>query len=284
MDVKIMCSEIVSFLSQIKWDNILSLLFGALISGYISYNFLKRRERDKLKKDLQVKAAEQILEEIRVVNDKASMLFIPDFTAFQGYNSTLECAEKNISSENDLPIVKKTIEEIRSNQLQQAKDRARKCMDNFFDSWKEYSLSFCRFINSFETKLIVLNVFIGIKELLGEELMEIMNIENKIMHLYHFDINGCITYSKLIDVELINQMQKLENELQEKKAHIVSIFYDLKVGLQNEFLGELFDFRIQERQPKDKERYPVYRAGYEHTFRNEIKVLDENPEKNNITI
>jgi hypothetical protein len=43
-----------------------------------------------------VVSAEQILEEIRVVGDKSSMLFIPDFTSFQSYSSIVIFLEKNL--------------------------------------------------------------------------------------------------------------------------------------------------------------------------------------------
>lgn len=255
-------STIAKLICTIKWTNFLSVLLGGLTTGYITYKFLKRREKDKLKVDLQIKAAEQILEEIRVVGDKSSMLFIPDLTSFQSYSSTAIFSEKNS------PATTSAMQDFyNGGQLNQAKDRVRKCMDNFFELWKDYAFSYCKFINSFETKLVILNKFIGIKELLSEELKVMMEIENRIMHLYQFEISDCITYSKPIDDNLINQIKALENIFQEKKADIISIFHDLNVGLQNEFLGDLFGFKIPDRQPIDEIRYPVYKAGYKHIFK-----------------
>lgn len=254
MNIKAIWLNIINLLSYVKWDNILSVLFGALVSGFISYNFLKRREKYKLRQDLQIKVTEQILEDIKTVNEKAAMLFIPDFSSFKGYNSTLEYIEKNM------------LTELNSNQLQWSKDRISKNMDKFFDIWNEYSSSFSRFSISFENKQIILNKFIGINELLGEELMKMLTIEDEIMHLYHFDISDYVTYSNPISVDLINKMEELHNEFQEKKAYIISVFYDLKIELQNEYLGELFEFKIPERCPKDKDKYPVYKAGYIHTY------------------
>jgi len=272
MDIRAVFAQIAVLLSYIKLDNIISLLIGALLSGFISYIFLKKREKDKLRKDLQLKAAEQILEEIRLVNDKSSMLFIPDFTSFQGYNSTLEFIESNKPLEGDLPIIKKTVEELNTNQLQWSKDRILKCMNSFFEIWKEYAYSYCRFINLFESKQVILNKFIGIKELLGEQLTEIMEIENKIMRLYHFEISPCVTYSNPISTELINKMQELDNELMEKTTDICSIFYDFTIEIQNEFLGKLFGYEIPARQPVDKVKYPVYKAGYVHIKKKEMEL------------
>lgn len=268
MSIESMLATISKIVSTFKWDNFISILIGGLITGYISYKFLKRREKDKLKIDLQVKATEQLLEDIKVVDDKASKLFIPGFSSFQDYNSTLTHIENNMLSD-DYPMVKSTMEDLYNKQLNQAKDRVSKSMDNFFESWNEYSLSYSKFINSFETKMVILNKFIGIKELLFDELKLIMNIENKIMNLYYFEISNYITYSKPIDNSLINQLADLENNLQEKKVDIISIFYDMKIGLQNEFLGELYEFKIPTRQPIDEVKYPVYKPGYKHSIRQE---------------
>lgn len=272
MDIGAVYAKIAVLQSYIKLDNIVSVLLGAFISGYISYRFLKKRERDKLKKDLQLKATEQILDEIRIVNDKSSMLFIPDLASFEGYNSILEFVQSNKPQEDDLVIVKKTVEELNTNQLQWSKDRILKCMNDFFEIWKEYSYSYCRFINLFETKQIILNRFIGIKDLLGEQLTEIMDIESRIMHFYHFDINPCVTYSNPISNELINEMQALNNELMEKRVDISSIFYDFTIELQNEFLGELFAHEIPSRQPVDTVNHPVYKAGYKHMRKQEMRL------------
>lgn len=265
---------ITNLLSAINLGNIISLFIGGLITGLISYKFLQKREKDKLKKDLQIKATEEILEIAREVNDKASRFLFPDFTSFQGYNDTLSHLEKNKPSSG----VSKTdsiISDLHNSQLNQAKDEVRNCMNNFFENRKEYAFSYCRFLNIFETKLVILNKFIGINELLSDKFKEIMDIETKIMDLYHFEISTCVTYSRPIENDLIEKMAALDNRLLEIKADIMCIYYDLSVALQNEFLSDVFGFKIPCRQPIDSIRFPVYKAGYKHIRKQEEFIVDE---------
>lgn len=236
-----------------------SVLFGALISALFSYNFTKWRENQRLKIDLQVKTVEQLLESMKVFGDASASMFIPNITSFSGYNLMLKnYKERKLVEDNSLNGI---LDDVNRKQVERSKDSIRQCMDSYFELWKTYSATFISIINILESKEVILNKFVGFKDILLVEYNSISKIYNDIMNLYQFEITQKIIYFEPIEEPYIASISNYDNEFMKKRIDITSILWDLKVGLQNEFLSKLFKYKVPLRKPMDK-NFPVYEPGY----------------------
>jgi len=235
------------FIATINWNYAGSVLFGGLITSIISYFFIKKREINKLRIELEFKAAEQLLEQIKSFNDTSSQMYIKDFTVFREYNSSLKHYKEDYNVNNN-------------------KEKLNKCTKCIIDYLNDYQLlqkSFSGVINILEAKEVILNKYIGIKLLLMEEFGLLYKIHEKRMNLYFNEIYQSIDNIKEIKEECLENFKNYGNEFNKKQEDIRFIIWDLRVGIQNEFLSKIFDYKVSERQPIDN-KFPVYKPGYKY--------------------
>jgi len=263
-----MINRFFDFITIINWNYAGSILFGALITSIISYFLVKKREINKLRIELQFKAAEQLLEHIKSFDDASSQMYIKDFSIFSAYNSSLLCykeAEDNYTDNDDFNA-NKTNKEIRNKQIECEKETANKCtkcINDFLHDYQLFQKSFSAVINILESKEVILNKYIGFKHILLVEYGLLFNIHEKRIDLYFNEISQSIINSKEIKDVYLENLQDYGNEFKKKQEDIRFIIWDLRVGLQNEFLSKIFKYKVPERQPIDK-KSPVYKPGYKY--------------------
>lgn len=124
-----MMNQLFDFITIINWNYGVSVLLGALITGIISYVLTTKREINKLKIEVQLRVAEQLLEHLRILKDASSQLYIKDYSIFKAYNFSLQYykeTEDNYTDNDDFNL-NKTKKEIRNKQLECEKEAANKC-------------------------------------------------------------------------------------------------------------------------------------------------------------
>jgi hypothetical protein len=125
--------------------------------------------------------------------------------------------------------------------------------------WEKSSKSILEFTYFFESREVVLNKFVGMKETYLEQLSEIReatgNYSEYLGRIYYSTyLNGIV----LSEEELID----LENKTKEFNEYIFDFLgyvHDFIIELQNAFLSETFGYSIPIRQPTDS-RYKVLKA------------------------
>jgi len=238
-----------------------SVLFGAIISAFIVHNFTKKRENKRLKIDIQLKCSEQMLECIKAFGDSSSKMFIPTSSVFTNYNTTIQHNPKLETNDSDSFNTNYIINDLKAKKIEQSKDNIINTMDTYMELWIIFYSSFLSIISILESKEVILNKFIGFKTLALVEFDKLSKIHNDIMHLYHFEITQNMIAVELIEENYTKTLNEYEYEFMEKRIDIGSIMWDLKVGIQNEFLSKLFKYKVPLRKPLDK-NIPVYKAGY----------------------
>lgn len=140
-----------------------------------------------------------------------------------------------------------------------------KMHNDYLVDYQLFQKSFSTVINNLESKEVILNKYIGFKHLLMVESGLLFNIYEKRINLYFNEISQSIINSKEIKDVYLKNFQDYENEFKRKLEDIRFILWDLRVGLQNEFLSKIFKYKVPERQPIDK-KLPVYKPGYKYPF------------------
>lgn len=140
-----------------------------------------------------------------------------------------------------------------------------KMHNDYLVDYQLFQKSFSTVINNLESKEVILNKYIGFKHLLMVESGLIFNIHEKRINLYFNEISQSIINSKEIKDVYLKNLQDYGNEFKRKLEDIRFISWDLRVGLQNEFLSKIFKYKVPERQPIDK-KLPVYKPGYKYPF------------------
>jgi hypothetical protein len=258
--------EIINFIMSINWSYLAwvgSAIVGATISASISYIFTKKRENQRLRIDLQAKATDQLLESIKVFIDASSGMFIPGISFFDSFNTTFRNFPLwEAISEGNSGIISEE-GKINKRQVEQAKKNIFDTMNSYLDLWGTYTKSFISIISILESKEVIFNKFVGFRYLLLDEFNKLNDIHNDITSLYNLEIRPDLINSMPIKESQLARLHEYEDKFMEKRADITAIMWDLRVGVQNEFLSKLFKYKVKLRQPT-VEGYQVYKTGYIH--------------------
>ncbi|HZK70732.1 MAG TPA: hypothetical protein VFD03_04310 [Clostridia bacterium] len=240
------------------WKEVWLILFGALISTIISSIFSRKRQNQLLRIDLQVKTSRELIQAIKEVSDRANGIMFPSFIWFNNYNNTLQNFKP---TDEQLNPYNKFVNQFVHDQIENSKAKARESYIQYNDLWIEYYKSFFVATSILEANEVILSKFVGIRNLLFDEMSDLSEMYNEFADLYHSNISSNITYSKQIDAETLKRVDDFKAEIMKKCIDINCIFGDLQVGLQNEFMSKLFKYTVPYRQPKDKS-YQVYKPDF----------------------
>ncbi len=235
------------------------IIFGAFVSAAISTFFSRRREKQLLVKDLQAKASNDLLTDIERFFNISNSIMFPSFLFFGNYNSVIATCKPIDPSQLD--NYNKYLNEFIHNRIENSKELARNDYNKYNESWQKYCETFFKVIYKLEANEVIFNRFTGIKNLMLDEFVTLSEMHQEFVDLYFDQIANNITNSRSIDEEVLKRVDNFRDAFMKKCLDINTIIYDLRIGLQNEFLGELFKYKVPERQPKDPS-FQVYRPGF----------------------
>lgn len=262
---------VVNFILAIKWQSVCSILFGAVISAFISYKFTKWRENQRLRIDIQIKTADLLIDTVNNFRNASASMISSNFISFKNYNTALQY-NQTIEGETDAPLdVTRDINKLKWGQIEQAKENVRKNYNDYYDRWQTYSKAFFPIISILESKEVILNKFIRFRCSRLDEFQKLSEMKNDFVTLYHFDITKNVINSQAIDEVSLRKVDEYQQKFMEKCVKISGIMWDLQVDLQNEFLSKLFNYTVPKRQPQDK-TIPVYKQGFVYDVNNESKI------------
>ncbi|GIM29882.1 hypothetical protein CPJCM30710_25480 [Clostridium polyendosporum] len=229
--------KVIKFFVSQDWKNVipdsLSSLIGSLlgvyVGGRITYKVTKRLDMGKLRKDLELKAAEEMLICIEELLNKL-------ITA----NILIMSFNRNVS------IYLNSRTNIDNNIIQEVSD-----------AWNDYAKAYNKMLFKFDARRIVLREFWYIRELVYDECNLLREMENECIQLIS-DIyyNRILMGSEIVPQEVEDLEEKL-SIFNDKSFDILSYLYDLQIKLQNQFLNDIFDnYKISYREPLDS-KYKV---------------------------
>lgn len=211
-----MLTQVSDFFGQLNWITIVSALIsgltGVMTGTLITYKLNGKREKEKLRRDLQIKAVDNILKDIKLCLDK--LLNISAFIA--DFEFLLDLSDKE-------SIIK-----------------------NFSDVYLEYQESYENFIHTLDTRAIIFIKFQNIKNSIGsinanlfKEYIRLQNIFNELRY-NNFKSNLNKDQKKIVatSCEFIEK-----NCLDLNKSFSIFI-----IDLQNEFLSDLFKCTLPKKE------------------------------------
>ncbi|WP_286908020.1 hypothetical protein [Clostridium sp. UBA1652] len=234
-------AKLSSFILSINLQSVYSVLFGAIISAYISYRFTKWRENQRLKIDLQIKTTDMLIDIIKNFNTSASIMTSKNFVFFNIYNSTLESNTIDDSLDkinNDFKIML----------INQAKKNAINNFEEYNEIWINYSKSFMPIISILESREVILNKFLKDKDELINEFQKLIDLQNDFTTLYYNDISNKIIFNQLIADTSLEKVDTYQQKFMEQCIYVSCKVWDLQVKLQNEFLSKLFNYTVPPRK------------------------------------
>ena len=251
-----MMNQLFDFLTTINWNYGVSILFGALISGIISYVLTEKREINKLKIEVQLRVAEQLLDHLRIFKDASSYLYIKDLdikgdSIFKTYNSLLNYKEKEDNNAN-----KDNINIFRNKQIEDVMKKINNCMVYYHDDFESYNTSLMGVCNILESKAVILNKFQHFEYALLKELRLYSTSIAAPISTCFTDISQNISIAKEIGEECLKNLGDCEIELKKKKDVMLLIIQELSVGVQNEYLSKIFKYKVP--QAKNSE-FPAHK-------------------------
>ncbi|MEK5505584.1 hypothetical protein MKX46_07260 [Paenibacillus sp. FSL P4-0113] len=125
--------------------------------------------------------------------------------------------------------------------------------------WEKSSKSILEFTYFFESREVVLNKFVGMKDIYLEQLSEIREVIGR-----YSEYLGGIYYSRYLNGIVLSEEELIdfENRTKEFNEYIFDFLgyvHDFIIELQNAFLSETFEYSIPVRQPTDP-KYKVLKA------------------------
>jgi hypothetical protein len=239
-------ANLINFLKQIGL-----IAIGALIPAISAYFVNNRREKSIVKINMQARAAEELLDNIKKYIEMIKKIKISLAYLLNKYNTTIKITH-NLDIESD-----KYLYEI--NNL----NEIIKSVEEYKFLFEEYIEKFTRLITTMEINEVIFNKMIGYRELLIEENKDVCKIYDNIINLYNIEIYENIVQNKIIDEQYILLLKKYEENFIEKEKDIYNYISDLKVAVQNEFFRKIFKYKVPYRNPQIGE-VPVYRAGFKY--------------------
>lgn len=225
------------------------IAIGAMIPTIISYFATKKREQTIIKINFQMKASEELIDGVKRYTNKLDKTNIQLSVVADKYNSYIQTMEKanlneikNNNSKNDIDI---------------AKDVIFNDVNAFVSSWNKSIEDFSNIINILESKQIIFNRFIELKELLISQNEKTMQIYNKIIDIYYSKLYNQLINSNIISPEDNRMLKQLEDDFKKSKSDMLCYIYDLRVATQNEFFRKLFKYKVPIRKQQEGE-VPVY--------------------------
>jgi len=180
------------------------IFFGAFVSAVISAIFSKRREKQLLVKDLQVKASNELLMDIESFFNISNSAMFPNFVFFRNYNSVLKTS--NPIDPSELDNYNKYLNEFIHNRIESSKELARNDYNKYSDRWQKYCEAFFKIIYKLEANEVIFNKFTGIKNLLLDEFVTLSEMHQGFVDLYFEQIANNINNSRSIDEEVLNRV------------------------------------------------------------------------------
>ncbi|RTE07178.1 hypothetical protein [Paenibacillus whitsoniae] len=207
----------------------------AIVGWWIAITNLNRQhrrnielDRNKFKRELQIKTADEAIKHLAITREKLGDVHLL-LTLLPGdlkVKYTIDAAEISFK-------------------------RWEKPNDQINDLWDSARKPAYNFLYFFESREVVLNEFILMKNEFLRKLSETERGLNKctirIAELYYSKYLNNIKLSDLETQELTDYCQSSGELI----IDLLTYIYDFNVELQNAFLSETFDYKVQQREPND---------------------------------
>ena len=219
-------SIIISFFSKINWNYIWNI-FLLFIGAGITYFLTVRREADKLRKDLQIKAADEVLSMTTKLREDVDIFINHNVAQVKLFELIYQAYEPEI-------------------------DSVHMVVNNFFDKYKFDSIQseFNIFLNKFNESVSNLKYKVQARRIVLEELWGDINfIYEKSENIASIAMEICtifINCSQSGDMTR-EQMHKLIQDMKEINKiaiHISNSAHRFNIKLQNTYFSKLFNRSI----------------------------------------
>lgn len=224
-------------------DTLLGVLIGAAISSFFSVVF----ERHRFKRDLQLRAAKDMLDCIKEIE-----IFLCKLPySFDFLLSEIDLYHNYINENKvlrDIGVLPLSLEIIR--------DRINSFYNDFLDKRRLLLNNFHTIYITYEVNEVILNEFKIFYQTIGDTYKELSKVEEKIVMCF-LDIRSNILNKEFINEDLIDKYNSLNNMFKKYIADLLGYFEDFKTDLQNYYLSGYFQYEVPKREPEDKEKYPV---------------------------
>lgn len=204
---------------------IIAGLSGVVIGALITAFFSERREKKKLIKDLQIKATDDVLKDLK---NFASCL--SEYSSF---------------------VVTLTI--ILDNEIRKVQPINENIFEKFISLKHQYNDSYFVFMNNFESKRVIFNKFWGMRNYFFDTDKEFSNIAIELSYLLSRIYQLKVLKNAFLDDEEFEKLVTLCKRFNEKYSDLASYLYDFTVELQNEFLSKLFKCKVPRRVVHDED-------------------------------
>lgn len=123
-------------------------------------------------------------------------------------------------------------------------------VNNLRECFNNYNDSTLNFLYYFESREVILNKFLNMKNTFNNKYSETSKLSN--------DLIRFLIDSFIVDLPLKKQIEKMDHEKYELlteslREHIFDLFgyiHDFNIELQNAFLAEMFNYKIPQRAPE----------------------------------
>jgi hypothetical protein len=222
MDLNNILSGLGNFIKNISFYALISSIIGVIFSSYVSYRFFRRREMIKIRKDIEIKAMEEISNEIYNVINSLSQLILEVKS-----RKLWICEYNNEPTKENLNLF--------FPHTQNFEDMKSIGIDKL---WKDFESALAIFRNKFDVRSLIFRKFVNKVECLYEEVNLLQDIEAKIFTfmLIHLTI--------LNEGDVVNdEALSIFDQFTQKSLEIINSFFIILAEMQNEFLGDIFKYK-----------------------------------------
>lgn len=213
----------------ISWKYIGSTVFGAIVAVTITHFATKRREKEKLIKDIQIKTIDELT--VTIENFRQHIIKYQDF---------LRNIVNNISHYN------LCINDINANRY--FGENKRDIFELYKKSYEDYRSYDSTFFNKVDARKAILSGFWGMRNYMFDHSMDMLI--NYYLKLYNilYGVDSFMKTGSAINDETIIIIKNLVKEYDVKLLDMLCFLEDFQIGLQNEYLSKLFGVEIPVRK------------------------------------
>lgn len=235
-------------------EQLLSIIFSAIIAGIVSYWFNLKQSKKNIKIDLQIKASQSMLEEINRFRNSVSEVYYSLSSLVFFVQQYDRITNKDIMLNTRVVDSSDRLHEVFSQEslLKSQIDLINDAFIKHTEKWELFSTSFYSFWTTYESNQTILNEFDNIYDFLLKEFDLFVDCRNKIISEYQMKINPDIISKKDINDLVLQEIEKTFKILEKSKFDFESYLGDFIKELQNKYLSKLFDdYKIPIRNPRN---------------------------------
>lgn len=218
-------SNILNSIINIDWNPISSMFLGAAITGVISYILTKRREKEKLIKDLQIKTADEMIDIIYKVQNAISSLI--DCVGL--FEMDILPLTNDIGIKNKEKIKEKTEE-----------------IGEYIKHWSDYQTILHSLIFKINSRKLILNGFYDFIDCISQFKDDIHKAQSKFIGEFFNCLDNKYDKNEL-DIES-DEYKRYTYEAKVFSSYLeamINLLNDFNIQLQNRFLSKVFGYKVK---------------------------------------